>query len=217
MSKYHKINTIFKRDLDAPTRIKPLILGEWSCPEFAYLSDNDWVFTEKVDGTNIRIMFGDADSGGAVTFGGKTDNALIPAKLMNRLNDRASGWGPSVGLAPEGLILYGEGYGAGIQKGGGNYRQDQDFVLFDVRAGHWWLKRADVTAVAKVLGLSTVPSIGIGTLHEAVAIARIGFSSAWGEFNAEGIVARPAVELKARSGERIICKIKTRDFAKEVS
>ena len=28
--------------------------------------------------------------------------------------------------------MYGEGYGAKIQKGGGNYRQDQDFVLFDV-------------------------------------------------------------------------------------
>ena len=37
---------------------------------------------------------------------------------------------------PDGAaVLYGEGYGAKIQKGGGNYRADQDFVLFDVRVG----------------------------------------------------------------------------------
>ena len=214
MSKYHKINTIFKRDLDAPGRIKPLILGEWSCPEFEYLSDNDWLFSEKVNGTNIRIMFMEH---GGIIFGGKTDNAQIPAKLMNRLNDRASGWGPSVRLAHDGLILYGEGYGAGIQKGGGNYRQDQDFVLFDVRAGHWWLKREDVESIAVALGLDVVPIIGRGSLGLAAIMACEGIKSAWGEFNAEGIVARPAVELKARSGERIICKIKTRDFAKDIA
>jgi hypothetical protein len=41
---------------------------------------------------------------------------------------------------------------------------------------------------------------------------RWGFSSTWGDFNAEGIVARPICELKSRNGERIITKLKHRDF-----
>ena len=34
----------------------------------------------------------------------------------------------------------------------------------------------------------------------------------WGEFQAEGIVARPRVTLFSRNGERIITKVKCRDF-----
>lgn len=52
--KYHKINSIFKRDMTKPNR--PFVVGEWAQPEFAYLSDNEWEWTEKIDGTNIRIM-----------------------------------------------------------------------------------------------------------------------------------------------------------------
>ena len=39
-----------------------------------------------------------------------------------------------------------------------------------------------------------------------------GFISKWGDFQAEGIVARPQVELKARNGKRVITKIKNKDF-----
>jgi hypothetical protein len=51
------------------------------------------------------------------------------------------------------------------------------------------------------------------TLHDAVRMASAGFKSTWADFTAEGIVARPAVELQTRSGQRIIAKIKHRDFA----
>ena len=50
------------------------------------------------------------------------------------------------------------------------------------------------------------------TLHYMVEIASKGIQSTWGNFQAEGIVARPTVELKTRSGHRIITKIKTKDF-----
>jgi len=109
-------------------------------------------------------------------------------------------------------VLYGEGYGAKIQKNGGNYRQDQDFILFDVRCGDWWLKRSDVEDVAEKLGIDVVPMIGQGTLFDAVNFAKQRFKSKWGDFEAEGIVARPAVELKTRGGQRLIAKIKCRDF-----
>ncbi len=204
MREYHKIQTVFKRDMD--NKGKTLLEGQFSMPEFEYLANNEWTFTEKVDGTNIRVMWRD----GKVAFGGKTDNASIPAKLVNRLRERftASAFEPFDGD----VCLYGEGYGAKIQKGGGHYRPDQDFVLFDVRVGEWWLRREDMEDVADKVGLDVVPVIGRGTLYGCVEIVRNGFQSRWGDFQAEGIVARPTVEMFARNGQRIITKVKGRDF-----
>lgn len=210
MSEYHKIQSIFKRDMTS--KRKTLIEGEWTLPEFEYLAGNAWTFTEKVDGTNIRVIFKD----GGIAFGGRTDDAQIPAQLVGRLNERFLPMlqGLMDTTFPDGqAVLHGEGYGAKIQKGGGNYRVDQDFVLFDVRVGSWWLQRADVEDVAQRLGLEVVPVIGEGTLHDAVAWAKRGIRSTWGDFEAEGIVARPKTELQTRGGQRLIAKIKCRDFA----
>ena len=128
MNEYHKIQTVYLRD--PATNYKTLLEGQYALPEFEYLADNQWVWTEKVDGTNIRVMW----DGTTITFGGKTDNAQIPAFLVNRLSDTFFPLRDTFSsLWPDGEVcLYGEGYGAKIQKGGGNYRPDQDFVLFDV-------------------------------------------------------------------------------------
>lgn len=207
MNEYHKIQTLFKRNM--ADKRKLLLEGQWTLPEFEFLANNTWVFTEKVDGTNIRVMFKD----GKITFGGKTDAAQIPEQLVARLNGRFFQLGAKMqDVFGSDACLYGEGYGAKIQKGGGNYRQDQDFVLFDVNVGGWWLQRSDVEDVARTLGLDVVPIIGEGTLHDAIAAVKAGIKSTWGEFQAEGIVARPKVELKTRSGNRIITKIKCCDF-----
>jgi hypothetical protein len=209
MSEYHKIQSIYKREMFSER--KTLIEGDWALPEFEYLANNSWTFTEKVDGTNIRAIFKD----GGITFGGRTDRAEIPAQLISRLNERFLPLTAKLEkVFPGGAaVLYGEGYGAKIQKVGSNYRADQDFVLFDVRVGQWWLQRADVCNVAQQLGLDVVPVIGEGTLHDAVAWARRGIRSTWGDFEAEGIVARPKTELISRGGQRLIAKIKCRDFA----
>lgn len=211
MSEYHKIQSIFKRDMT--TRHKTLLEGQWTLPEFDFLASNTWIFTEKVDGTNIRVIFKD----GVITFGGRTDDAQIPAQLVARLNELFLPLASKLSeLFPEGnAVLYGEGYGAKIQKGGGNYRPDQDFVLFDVKVGDWWLQRVDVEDVALKLGVDVVPVIGEGTLYDAVSCAKSGIRSTWGDFEAEGIVARPKTELKTRGGGRIIAKIKCRDFRKQ--
>jgi len=209
MSEYHKIQSIYKRDMSSGR--KTLMEGEWTLPEFEYLACNVWTFTEKVDGTNIRVIFKD----GCITFGGRTDNAQIPAQLVSRLNERFLPLAARLGeiFTDSAAVLYGEGYGPKIQSGGGNYRADQDFVLFDVRVGNWWLQRGNIEDVAQKLGIDAVPVIGEGTLHDAVAWAKRGIRSTWGDFEAEGIVARPKTELMARNGSRLITKIKCRDFA----
>lgn len=206
MNEYHKIQTVWLRD--PATKHKTLLEGQWATPEFEYLRDNTWVFTEKVDGTNIRVMW----DGERVTFGGKTDRAQLPAKLVTRLEERF----PAALLAStfDGpACLYGEGYGPGIQKGGGNYRADQDFVLFDVLVGAWWLQQRDVSEVAANLEIDAVPIVGKGTLSEMIEVVQARRPSNWGDFPAEGIVARPMVELVARNGHRIITKLKAKDFA----
>lgn len=206
MIEYHKIQTVYNRD--PATKFKTLLEGEYARPEFEYLANNPWVFTEKVDGTNIRITVND----GRIVVGGRTDNAQTPTFLLDAIGELLSAESLASVIDSEDFCLYGEGYGAKIQKGGGNYRADQSFVLFDVRVGRWWLQRDDVEDVARKLGIDVVPIIGGGTLDTMVEVAREGFTSQWGDFIAEGIVARPKVELATRSGQRVITKIKHKDF-----
>ncbi len=206
MEEYHKIQTVYKRDPE--TKFRTLLEGEYALPEFQYLENNLWAFTEKVDGTNIRVDWDET----ILRFSGRTDNAQIPVYLYDKLTEMFT-----VDLFTEAfdfpITLYGEGFGAKIQKGGGNYKPEGvDFVLFDVKCGDWWLKRDDVDDVADNLGISTVPVIGVGTLPEMVKAAKSGIVSNWGNFPAEGIVARPTTELFTRGGNRIITKIKTKDF-----
>ena len=214
MDKYHKIQTVFMRDPE--TNLKKLLMGQYSIPEFEYLKDNQWVFTEKVDGTNIRVMLG-IDS---VLFGGKTDNTQLYPGLIaslqkmflfdildNVFENRESDDG-----VWSNVCLYGEGYGEKIQKGGGNYIKGQSFVLFDVKVGNWWLNRESVIDIATKLAIQCVPEIGRGTLFDMIDMVRGGIKSEWGDFQAEGIVARPEVELFARNGDRIITKLKHKDF-----
>ena len=127
-----------------------------------------------MDGTNIRVIFKD----GAVAFGGRTEDAEIPLPLLGRLNERFLPLATRLGevFTDGAAVLYGEGYGAKIQKGGGNYRADQDFVLFDVRVGPWWLQRADVEDVAQKLGLDVGRFPGRGDRCEAEG----GTEHAWG-------------------------------------
>jgi hypothetical protein len=62
-------------------------------------------------------------------------------------------------IQPVKAVLYGEGYGAGIQKGGGQYRKVQAFCLFNVLvADKWWLDWSNVGDVA------AKPGHGLGEL-----------------------------------------------------
>jgi len=202
MNEYVKINSLWKRD----ERGK-IIEGDWAVPEFAFLRNCDWEWAEKVDGTNIRVGW----DGAVVEFGGRTDNAQIPAKLVSAL--RAMFPPEKFAATFDGpCVLYGEGYGAGIQSGG-NYYPEQTFVLFDVLAGPWWLRRPDVQDVATKMGIDVVPVVGTGTLMWANETVKAGITSSWGDFQAEGLVGRPAETLFNRRGERIMAKVKTRDWA----
>jgi hypothetical protein len=207
MNEYHKIQTVFKRDM--ANKGKTLLMDDYSLPEFEFLKNCPWVFTEKVDGTNIRVIIED----GRLRFGGRTNNAQIQITLIERLRQVFE---PQLSklaeIFPAGACLYGEGYGAKIQKHGGQYGPNMDFVLFDVKIGDWWLERFNIEDIAGKLGIRVVPIIGEGTLADMVETTRRGIRSQWGDFQAEGIVARPRLELRTRNNTRIITKLKTSDF-----
>ena len=205
MSEYHKIQSIYLRD--PATKFKTFLEGDYSLREFKYLENVPWTWTEKVDGTNIRVMW----NGERVTFGGRTDNAQLPTGLLTRLLELFPAETMKEVFSENQIILYGEGYGNKIQAGG-KYKSSEDFVLFDVLFNGKWSDRELVEANAKSLEIDVVPIIGVGNLLEAVEKVRNGITSTWGDFIAEGIVARPAVELLTRDGHRVITKIKHRDF-----
>jgi len=198
------------------------IIGQYSKPEFEYLEDNEWIQTEKIDGTNIRICYTTHPLCQEVEFKGKTDKSDMPSHLLLRLKELFTekkleavfGIGGDI---PD-VYLYGEGYGYKIQSGckyfGG--KKEVDFILFDIRIGNWWLKREDIEKIADKLRIKVVPIIGKGTIAEAIELVKYpqwhNFKSRFGDFIPEGLVLKPKVELKDRAGRRIITKVKCRDF-----
>lgn len=202
MTQYHKINTLYHRD----KKTHKVVIGSWSRPEFEYLAGVPWCWTEKLDGTNVRVIY----DGHGRLFAGKTDNAQLHPALLAHLQ-------VAIGDSPFGdkpAVLYGEGIGEKIQ-GGGAYCAGYQFVLFDVMVNGTWLAREDVESAADALGIPVAPIVMIDVQKEAVIRVRLGLGSLFAKVAArpmEGLVGRPLVELQDKQGRRIIAKIKTMDF-----
>jgi hypothetical protein len=206
---YHKIETLYERD-ETTFKLKPdLILKNRT-----YGLIKTWQFTEKINGTNIRCIWDHTT--GKLTFNGRSDNAQIHADLVRYLYENIPVENVCAVFPDVSAVIYGEGYGAGIQKGGGDYSSAKKFIVFDVMVdGKWWLNWEGVCDVAAKLHLDVVPFIGEMTLEDATALVRGGFPSRLngGKALAEGLVGRPAETLFDKKGARLIVKIKTKDFA----
>ena len=211
MNEYTKIETIFERDMEGS---KKLIEGKFRNETVEFLKDNQWICTEKVDGTNIGIVW----DGHKVSYQGRTERAQIPAHLMNKLIEMFGGeineelFEQKFGEMP--VVLFGEGYGAKIQKGGGNYRSDVSFILFDayLPEQNLWLKRDALEDIAKTFGIDVVPIVLTGTVQEAVDFVKQKPKSTIGVADMEGLVCKPAVDMLDRMRRRVIVKVKVRDF-----
>lgn len=226
MSYYGKINTLYKRD--KAVKGAPIIEGAYVSEEVEALADLRWEATEKIDGTNMSCEYHPGDE--VVIIRGKTDRASIPTHLLQRMQQiftiekledafiKTNELGEIV--APLKVEVFGEGYGYKIQKGENYISQNCDFILFDVRvttsAGEkLWLTRDACEDVAQTLGIAIVPLVGMMTLAEAVECVRKGFVSSIAEnrdYIAEGLVLRAPHGILTRRGERLIVKIKHRDF-----
>lgn len=213
MFKYPKIETLFKRD----ERFK--VTDEIRLPEFENIKK--WLITEKIDGTNIRIIYTPEDK---LLIRGRTDKASIPTFLLEELQSIFTVEKVKAVLdnpIEKGLCLYGEGYGQKIQKGGGNYNKGNSFRLFDVWIDGWWLEWDSIEEMAGKLAIGTVPTYGMRDIKSAVNIVKnVSMSMVAEEENGkfipfEGIVARAYPTMLFRRGNPIKWKLKVKDFKGE--
>lgn len=169
-----------------------------------------------VHNCNIGIFW----DGHMVSYQGRTEKAQIPAHLTNRLieifgtNEAEELFEQMFGEKE--VVLFGEGYGAKIQKGGGNYIPDGcDFILFDVYfpSSDTWLQWNDVMSVADAFGINHVPLIMTGTIQEAIDFVKTKpVSHINPNHEMEGLVGKPLVDLYDRNHKRVMVKIKVKDF-----
>lgn len=210
MFEYPKIQTIFWRDPE--TRNKYLILGKYTLPEFYYLRNNSWIFKEKVDGTNTRLMWDGENK--KLTFGGRTDEAQHGKWIYEKLEEITAPFIDKFYNYPT-MCIYGELYGNGINKAGKKYCDDLRFIAFDVVIDNWVLELHNSQDICSKIGLPFVPILGTGTLVEALEMVANGFKSGVSDNPdtiAEGLVLEPETMLYNRKGERIMTKIKYKDF-----
>jgi len=209
--KYASIKNIYKRAQDTGKIRK----GVYSTKEFKQLEQCQWVFTEKINGTNISFRYDGADT---VEVCGRTEKSQIPEHLLAYLETLLDVKALKNVFGSTPVSLFGEGYGHKIQKGGhytGWSSKEVGFVLFDINCRGIWLDEVTVWAAAAELRLYRVPIIHRGPLLSGLAIVERGlesvFSSEPGRF-AEGVVGVPEGMLLTRERNRIQVKIKHKDF-----
>jgi hypothetical protein len=222
MQKYASIETIWNRD----TTTNKLLWGDLRESVNAMIAMDQWVPTLKIDGANIRVIY---SSDGKI-IRGRTDKAQMTTKVLAALHEST----PSLEAMIEKfdidehriITLYGELYGAGVQKGGQNYREDKSFILFDVHMANtqhntaYFLSWDNIVGIANSLDIDMVPELEPlssfpQTYDDLFAITgydTIAKQNTGNEIVPEGIVVRPRFELSDQYGNRVMWKLCYREF-----
>jgi hypothetical protein len=212
---YPKIQTIFKR-----TETGEILPDQITKREFEVI--DDWTITEKIDGTNIHVDFektDDLDYNWKVTYHGKTDNAQIPIPLMNHLIEmfgeqltKYVNYFTSNDESVSKIIIFGEGYGAGIQNGG-SYSKDQRFIAYDMWIDGWWLEPLHAKRICEEIDVPFVPVVALNTRQRAIEfIQSKPMSMLAPEHIMEGLVASSNPLMLFRDGTPIKWKLKQKDY-----
>ena len=242
MISYPKIENLFTRD----ETTHKLNMGDFRLPQFEQIAS--WLITEKINGMNIRLVL---DGNHEVFIRGRTDAAMLPKKftcealshfpLVEDFRVTMIKALESISQPDDGkraMIVFGEGYGPGIQKGGGLYAPTKRLRIFDVvtfrpqlreslgpTTPSWdygrglWRTWEDVRMVADVLGLDTVPVVEEkGTIPQIIEYvyraprSDTSVLDGAGELASEGVVARTDPYLYDFRGDRVMFKLKRKDL-----
>lgn len=199
---------------DSSLKIHKLNVGHYACPEFE--SIKFWQIDEKVDGTNIRIIWEPADPF-SPQFCGRTDNAQIPTRLLQHLQSvftrekLEKHFGQSTKV-----VFFGEGYGPKIQACGSKYRSDHSFILFDTWIDGWWLEKHSVIECANQLDIEHTINQQVMTIPEIWEYVKSKPKSYIAEDQSlvmEGVIARsyPLMLFRQRKLP-IMFKLKVKDI-----
>lgn len=174
--------------------------------ELYYLRNNDWFAWRKLDGQNLRVHW----NGEQALWNGKS-NKFVPAKELSKYMNETFAeelFEEKFGRDKR-VTLFGEHMGPKSQGNELGLNKDQ-FVLFDVLIGETWLEYDQVQDIANFFNIYTPASFGevsIMSLKDLINVVASGKYSSW-----EGIVAHPMGRLRDQKGNRIIVKIKNKDY-----
>lgn len=229
---YPKTDNLLMRDVET----RKLIPGEYKRPDFQQIKS--WVVTEKIDGTNMRLLY--APETGEFEVRGRSDRANIPGDLRQRMLAlcEEKTWAATFRdfLAPHGdpnrsghertewgtVTVFGEGYGPGIQQGG-YYGPIKDFAMFDVMY-HWpdghdsWCQPSTTKWLSGELGIPHAPVLSNRCTTEAVFDIVAGWLMSIVALEngtvhpAEGVIARTDPYLYNERGQRVMFKLKGDDL-----
>lgn len=227
-TEYPKIDTLYDRD-----EKHRVIVGKLKRQEFRIIKN--WSVTEKLNGRNTRISLFNDGVDGVVNYGGRTDEADMPSDLLDYLKKtftldkmKSVFWIDPLKI-PGGVTIYGEGYGPGMTPGSGIYRNNVSFRLFDCLVDTWWLERPNLEDIASKFRIKCVPILGIidflpvnvsqierlffDDINKLVAIEE-NKNIDIRNIRPEGIVAKSEPILFNRKGQRVMWKLKIKDFKK---
>ena len=206
MKKYHKIETLYNFNEET----KRFDTSKLRNPVVEELRYNKWLFTEKIDGTNLRIYW----DGHKLTYAGRTDKSQFSKQQTEYLDSVINEDLEMLieqNFGEKEAYLFGELYGGNIQKVGKLYSENYDIMIFDVVVNGIYLLRDDVIGVCSSLGLYTVPRVLWGTIDDALEYVKYNEKSTFSDAPLEGLVGTPELGFLDREGKRIIVKIKKRD------
>lgn len=209
---YHKIETLFEFDKET----KRFNTGKFYNKSVELLKENNWLFTEKIDGTNFRIIW----DGHRLTYGGRTENSTFSKEQIeyiekNLVNEIKETLIESMFMERQ-IIIYGELYGTKIQNG----RLYTDglgisFKVFDIKVGELFLTYDNMKDLANKLEYDFVPLVLVGTINDGINFVKKTELSTFSKAKLEGLVGKPVGDFRDRNGKRIVVKIKKRDIEKE--
>lgn len=232
MKPYASIETVYKRRDDGKLDVEAIRL-----PPVPAI--RDWTVSEKIDGMNIRVIY----TLNGMQIKGRSDNAQIPADLILSISDTMPNYHEAVQYFTEyrgkdlpeswSVTFYGEGYGPGIQKGQ-RYSDKKRFRCFDLLLGEGlWVDDREMRRVCADLDIPLAPFLGIwswdssqplfsnvlpysyASLEEILPFSYVALEDRGvRDVEAEGIVAKPLVQLFDTRGERVVWKLCFREFDK---
>lgn len=184
----------------------------------------NWIKTEKIDGTNIRIIITKPKEDGSRELligsrklilneedkGSKQYLDCLKDINMNKLLEYFKDVDSTI-------IIYGEGYGAGVQKGG-IYSKEKNYRVFDIRIGRAYQDFKYVKKVCINNQLNLVPIVSVVdkiNYQECLESLRCFENTLINDGDGgipEGLVYKFEPVLLNKYGERLIFKIKRKDF-----
>lgn len=177
-------------------------------PLSCQLSKTGWQYKRKLDGQNMRVFW----DGDQALWNGKSDKFTCNSVLTKYMNETfleeifEEKFDRNIKV-----VLFGEHMGPGVQ-GNELKLKTSEFVLYDVNINDYWQSPKNIQEIAGYFGIKTcydyMPEMpDCDTLDSLIDRVSTGEFKDW-----EGIVATPAIECKNQRGDRMIVKIKNRDY-----